>query len=130
VEELGIIKFCCIRDSSKCNIPKIQGSRYKCHQILGIAPQEKENDGCFRKAWAEKIIHYLNNDIKWKYENLFKFKVDIIRTLENKVCSSLDECLLDEDIGGFSGTYLFDDIQKVKESNTIMTAIFGNEENL
>ena len=36
----------------------------------------------------------------------------------------------DEDIGGFVGTYLFDDIQKVKESNKIMTAIFGNEENL
>jgi hypothetical protein len=46
------------------------------------------------------------------------------------VCSSLDECLLDEDIGGFVGTYLFDDIQKVKENSKIMTAIFGNEENL
>jgi hypothetical protein len=33
-------------------------------------------------------------------------------------------------IGGFMGTYLVDDIQKVKESNMIMTAIFGNEENL
>ncbi len=53
--ELGII-ICYIRDSSKCNIPKIQGSGYKCQQILGIAPQEKENDGGFRKAWAEKII--------------------------------------------------------------------------
>ena len=28
------------------------------------------------------------------------------------------------------GTYLFDDIQKVKENSKIMTAIFGNEENL
>jgi hypothetical protein len=46
------------------------------------------------------------------------------------VCSSLDKCLLDEIIGGFVGTYLFDDIQKLKESNKIMTAIFGNEENL
>jgi len=56
--------------------------------------------------------------------------VDVTRTLEGKVCSSLDECLLDEDIGGFVGTYLFDDIQKVKESNKLMTALFGNEENL
>ena len=55
-EKLGIIKFCYIRDSSKCNIPKIQGSGYKCRQILGIAPQEKENDGCFMKAWAEKTF--------------------------------------------------------------------------
>jgi hypothetical protein len=55
--------------------------------------------------------------------------VDVTRTLESKVGGSLDECLLDEDIGGFVGTYLFDDIQKVKESNKIMTARFGNEEN-
>jgi hypothetical protein len=82
------------------------------------------------KLGLKKIIHYLNNDIKWKYENLFKFKADVTRTLEGKVCSGLDECLLDEDIGGFVGTYLFDDIQKVKEISKIMTAIFGNEENL
>jgi hypothetical protein len=56
--------------------------------------------------------------------------VDVTKTLESKVCSSLDECLLDEDIGGFVGTYLFDDIQKIKESNKITTAIFGDEENL
>jgi signal recognition particle GTPase len=128
-EELGFIKFCYVRDSSKCNIPKIQGSGYKCHQILGIAPQEKENDGSFRKAWAEKIIHCLNNEIKWRHENLFKLKVDVTRTLEGKVCSSLDECLLDKDIGRFVGKYLFDDIQKVKESTKVMKALFGNEEN-
>jgi len=28
------------------------------------------------------------------------------------------------------GTYLFDDIQKVKESTKVMMALFGNEENL
>ena len=75
-------------------------------------------------------MHDLNNDVKWKYENLFKFKVNVTRTLESKVCSILDECPLHEDIGGFAGTYLFDDIQKLKESNQIMMAIFGNEENL
>jgi hypothetical protein len=46
------------------------------------------------------------------------------------VCSSLDKCLLDEVIGGFVDTYLFDDIQKIKESNKVMMALFGNEENL
>jgi signal recognition particle GTPase len=129
-EELGTIKLCYVRDSSKCNRPKIQGSGYKFCQILGMAPQEKENDGSFRKVWAEKIIHYLNNEIKWKYKNIFNFKADNTRTLENKVCSSLDKCLLDKDIGGFVGTYLFDDIQKVKESTKVMMALFGNEENL
>jgi hypothetical protein len=52
----------------------------------------------------------LNNDIRWKYENTFKYKADITLTSDEKVSSSLDECLLDEDIGGFAGSYLFDDI--------------------
>jgi hypothetical protein len=129
-EELGIIRFTYVRESSKCNIPKIQASGYKSRQIIGIAPQEKENDAIFRKYWAEKIINYLNNEIKWKYENTFKFKADITLTSDEKVSSSLDECLLDEDIGGFVGSYLFDDIGLIKESDEVMKAIFGHEENL
>ena len=89
------VKFTYVRESSKCNIPKIQASGYKSHQIIGIAPQEKENDAIFRKSWAEKIIQYLNNDIRWKYENTFKFKADITLTSDEKFSSSLDECLLD-----------------------------------
>jgi hypothetical protein len=42
----------------------------------------------------------------------------------------LDECLLDEDIRGHVGTYLFDDIDVIKDNSKIMKAIFGNEENL
>ena len=88
-EELGIIRFTYVRESSKCNIPKIQASGYKSRQIIGIAPQEKENDAIFRKYWAEKIIHYLNNEIKWKYENTFKFKADITLTSDEKVSSKI-----------------------------------------
>jgi hypothetical protein len=43
-KELGIIKFTYVRDSSKCNIPKIQASGYKSRQIIRIAPQEKETE--------------------------------------------------------------------------------------
>jgi hypothetical protein len=71
----------------------------------------------------------LNNDIRWKYEKTLKFKADITLT-SDKVSSSLDEYLLDEDIGGFVGSYLFDDIGLIKESHELMKAIFGHEENL
>jgi hypothetical protein len=54
----------------------------------------------------------------------------ITLTSDEKVSSSLDECLLDEDIGGFVGSYLFDDIGLIKESDEVMKAIFGHEENL
>jgi len=84
----------------------------------------------FRKAWAEKIIQYLNNEIKWKYENTFKFKADITLFSDGKVSSSLDECLLDEYLGGFVGSYLFDDMESIKQNDKVMKAIFGHEENL
>lgn len=129
-EKLNIIKFAYVRDSSKCNLPKIQGSGYKSRQIIGIAPQEEENNAEYRKAWAEKIVHYLNNDIKWKYDNVFKFKADVTIICDDKVNSSLDECFLDEDIGGFVGAYLYDSLETIKHNDTVMKAIFGHEENL
>jgi hypothetical protein len=72
----------------------------------------------------------LNNDIRWKYANTFKFKADITLTSDEKVISSLDECLLDEDIGGFVGSYLFDEIESIKQNDKVLKAIFGCEENL
>jgi len=44
--------------------------------------------------------------------------------------SSLGECLLDEDIGGFVGTYLYEDVDDIKNNIQIMKNIFGHEENL
>ncbi|MFN7676950.1 MAG: hypothetical protein ACK5N5_00340 [Synechococcales cyanobacterium] len=129
-ESLGIVKVTYVRDSSKCNIPKIQTSGYKSQQLIGIVPQEKENNSDFRRAWAEKIINYLNSEVNWKYENIFKFKADITRTLNDQINSSLDECLLDEDIGGFVGTYLYEDVDDIKNNIQIMKNIFGHEENL
>jgi len=61
---------------------------------------------------------------------MFKLKADITLTSDEKVSSSLDECLLDEDIGGFIVSYLFDDIELIKENDKVMKAIFGHEENL
>jgi len=129
-ESLGIVKVTYVRDSSKCNLPKIQTSGYKSQQLIGIVPQEKENNSDFRRAWAEKIISYLNSEVSWKYENIFKFKADITRTFNDQINSSLDECLLDEDIGGFVGTYLYEDMDDIKNNIQIMKDIFGHEENL
>jgi hypothetical protein len=83
-----------------------------------------------RRNWADKIITYLNTEVNWKYENHFKFKADITRISNDKVNGSLDEFLLDEDISGIIGTYVFNDIEIVKRNLEKMKSIFGNEENL
>jgi hypothetical protein len=43
----------------------------------------------------------MNNEIKWKYSNTFKSRCDLKKAANGKVRGSLDEVLLDEDLGGF-----------------------------
>jgi hypothetical protein len=86
--DLGIIKVAFVRDSSKCSIAKIQSSGYKARHFLGIAPQERENDNEYRKKWADKIINFMNNEIKWKYSNNFKFRGDLTKMVNGKVANS------------------------------------------
>jgi hypothetical protein len=47
-----------------------------------------------------------------------------------KVANCLDEVLLDEDIGGFVGMFLFESVDDIKENSDGMKDIFGNIENL
>jgi hypothetical protein len=50
----------------------------------------------------------MNNEIKWKYSNNFKFRGDLTKMINGKVANCLDEVLLDKDIGGFVGMFLFE----------------------
>jgi len=129
--DLGIIKVAFVRDSSKCSIAKIQSSGYnKARHFLGIAPQESENDNEYHKKWADKIINFMNNEIKWKYSNNFKFRGDLTKMINGKVAKCLDEVLLDEDIGGFVGIFFFDSVDDIKDNSDVMKDIFGNVENV
>jgi hypothetical protein len=50
-------------------------------------------------VYSHKIINFMNNEIKWKYSNNFKFRGDLTKMINGKVANCLDEVLLDEDIG-------------------------------
>jgi hypothetical protein len=98
-------------------------------QIIGITPIDEDNDPEFRKIWADKIISFLNDEVKWKYENTFRFRADLTKTVNGKLAGTLDECLLGDDIGGFVGAYLFDDVETVKQNSDIMDNLFSDMEN-
>ena len=128
-EELGVIKVVYVRETSKCSIPKYSTSGYKARYLLGIAPADKENDESFCHMWAEKIIKYINEEVKWKYPNSFKLRGDLTKLVNGKVAGCLDEALLDEDIGGFVGMYLFNAVDDIKNNTEIMGDIFSHPEN-
>jgi hypothetical protein len=50
--------------------------------------------------------------------------------VNGKVYNCLDEVLLDEDIGGFVGMFLFDSLDDIKDNSDIMKDIFGNDEKI
>jgi hypothetical protein len=129
-KDLGIIKVAFVRDSSKCSLAKIKSSGYKACHFLGIAPQESKNDNEYHKKWADKIINFMNNEIKWKYSNNFKFRGDQTEMINGKATNCLDEALFDEIIGGFVGIFLFDSVDDIEDNSNIMKDIFGNVENL
>lgn len=129
-DELGIFKVVYVRNSDKVNLARTQSNGFKCKQILGVAPDDRENSPDFRKRWAEKIINYLNSEITWTYQNVFKFKADLTRVSDNSIVSCLDECLLDEDLGAFVGVLFQEKQTKVIHNELLMKSIFGNSENL
>jgi hypothetical protein len=92
--DLGIIKVTFVRVSSRCSIDKIQSSGYKACHFLGIAPQESENGNEYRKKWADKIINFMSNEIKWKYSNNLKFRGDLTKMINGKVATVLMRCCL------------------------------------
>lgn len=99
---------------------------HRSKQIIGIAPQSKENDSDFRKEWAEKIVSFLN-DIKWRYENSFRLRCDLTN---EKTSDALDHCLLDKDIGGFLGGYIFEKAEELKGNSVVLSEIFSGTDNL
>ncbi len=59
----------------------------------------------------------------WKH---IRFHADLTKTSNGKWDATLGDCLLDEDILGFVGAYLFDDVETVKESTEIMKFFFSD----
>ena len=66
----------------------------------------------------------------WKFENKFQFRTDLTNTSNGKNSDSLDEVLLDVDIGGFLSGYIFENVEDLKNNNFILKEIYGSGENM
>jgi len=53
----------------------------------------------------------------------------LTKLVNGKVAGGLDEALLDEDIGGFVGMYLFNAVDDIKNKNEVMCDFFSHPEN-
>jgi hypothetical protein len=105
----------------KCSDPNVDAYYKDFLDLLDTDPKVGNDLGIIKVAFVrDSIINFMNNEIKWKYSNNFKFRGDLTKMINGKVANCLDEMLLDEDIGGFVGMFLFDSVDDIKDNIDVM----------
>ena len=83
-----------------------------------------------RKKWVQGIIDCLNSHLlDFQYRQDFRFKADETEMVEGKIDGKLDSYLIDEDIGGILGRFVYDDVESVINDMNSVRNIFGSQQN-
>jgi hypothetical protein len=97
-------------------------------QFVGIVPPNVEYTPELLRASADRIIEYLNK-MDWTYPQSFKFVNDETIMKDGKVNGKLDDYLLNQDIGGVVGKYLYTNLYQVVSHTETINEIFGDDDN-
>jgi hypothetical protein len=121
---LQIIKICYRRQSQLLDKAILQASSYPSQCFVSIT-EEENNTEEHRREHAERFIALLNN-APWKYPQMFTFAADETKMKGNKIISTLDEYLLNQDIASILKTYVFEDFEMFLEDEEAINQVFGN----
>lgn len=123
--ELNIQKVCDRRESSSKNTPIITSRGWNSKQYVSVNPVLDAENESFRKKWAENIVTALNK-VDWTYGQKFIFCGD---DTQNPI-GKMDKYLLNQDIAGVLGAYIYEDANELLTSDEDLKNIFENEANL
>ena len=98
-------------------------------QFLILLPRDLENTKTNRKAWAEKIMNAAKSVGIWRFAPIFEYAGDESNSKEEDGVDKLDMHLLDADIAGFLGRYVFKDINEIINDDDFKDQIYANEKN-
>ena len=74
------------------------------------------------------IIDCLNSHLlDFQYKQDFRFKEDETVIIGDKIDGKLDSYLMDEDIGGILGRFVYDDVESVISDKKTVSNIFGSQ---
>jgi signal recognition particle GTPase len=118
-----------VRVSPATNDSKLLNSGYMAKQFLILLPESLENTKTNRKAWAEKIMNAAKSVGIWRFAPVFEYAGDESNSKEENVVDNLDMHLLNADIAGFLGRYVFDDINDIINDNDFKNQIYAEESN-
>lgn len=71
-----------------------------------------------------------NTEVNYQYKQSFRFVGDITKlNPDGSIKGTLDEYILDEDIGGLLGKYVFEEVIDVLSHEGTLDEIYSNEKN-
>lgn len=115
--------------SSEVDEPVVQGNGFHSEQFLLLLENGIDNNSEARMQLAINFINYLNDEVPWKYTQKFIFSGDETQSTDG-VNGKLDKYLMNQDIAGFLGKYVFDSTAaQVLKSTEILDQIFENPKN-
>ena len=123
--KLNIQKVCNRRESSQKNVPIITPRGWNSKQYVSINDTSEAENEDFRKKWAEDIVDALNK-VDWTWGQSFMFCGDETLTPPGK----MDRYLMNEDIAGILGTYVFENVDEVLSNEDALQLIFENKSNI
>jgi hypothetical protein len=127
-ERLNIQKICFRRMSQAEDTPMLQTNTYPSIWWVSIGT-EATNTPEHRRQLAETFIQYLN-ETNWQYPQQFVFAGDETEDANLEIAGTLDMYLLNRDIGGLLGTYIFEDFEGFLQDEDAVKGAFGLEANL
>lgn len=123
--ELNIQKICDRRENPLRNSPLITPRGWNSKQYLSIHAVSDAEDEVYRRKWAQNIVEALNK-VDWTWSQTFVFSGDETLTPLGK----MDRYLLNQDLAGVLGAYVFEDVEEVISDPSELQNIFGNQENI
>jgi hypothetical protein len=123
--DLNIQKVCDRRESPYKNNPIITPRGWNSKQYLSIHAVSDAENVVYRRKWAQNIVEALNK-VDWTWGQSFLFCGDETLTPIGK----MDKYLLNQDLAGVLGAYIFEDVEEVLSDTAELENIFGVEENM
>jgi hypothetical protein len=117
------------RDGSDHDKPIIQGTGYNSEQFILLLDDGMDNTPETRSVLVTNFVNFLNNEVTFRFPSTFILGTDETVYNNGKV-GCLDRYMMNADIAGFLGRYVFDSsASEVMADQDILNEIFENPKN-
>jgi hypothetical protein len=124
-----VTKIIIRRDGSEHDKPIIQGTGYNSEQFILLLDDGVDNTPETRLVLVSNFVNFLNNDVTFRFPSTFIVGTDETVHINGRI-GSLDRYMMNADIAGFLGRYVFDSsASELMADQQMLDEIFENSKN-